>query len=79
MVVWSDVAIAAADGPAVFGIPLDFVLFALTLLGVGMFHHPVLAVALCGLAAIVPYKLAFTGLKTGPVSADCSLTCITSG
>ncbi|MHC2334927.1 SLC13 family permease [Bradyrhizobium sp. USDA 4454] len=43
----------------VFGIPLDFILFALTLLGVAIFHHHTLAVALTGLAAIVAYKLLF--------------------
>ena len=48
------------------GIPLDFILFALTLIGVAVFHHRTLEVALCGLAAIVVYKLAFTGFKTGP-------------
>jgi Na+/H+ antiporter NhaD/arsenite permease-like protein len=65
MVVWPDVAIAAADGSTAFGIPLDFVLFALTLLGVAIFHHHVLAVALSGLATIVMYKLTFTGFSTG--------------
>lgn len=45
----------------VYGIPLDFILFALTLLGVAIFHHHTLAVALTGLAAIVAYKLMFTG------------------
>ncbi|MBR0692962.1 SLC13 family permease [Bradyrhizobium lablabi] len=45
----------------VFGIPLDFILFGLTLLGVALFHHHTLAVALSGLAAIVVYKLLFTG------------------
>ena len=49
-----------------FGIPVDFVLFALTLLGVALFHHSTLQVALTGLAAIVAYKLGFTGFKTGP-------------
>ncbi|HEV7877510.1 citrate transporter [Bradyrhizobium sp.] len=47
------------------GIPLDFILFALTLLGVALFHHHTLPIALGGLAAIVIYKLAFTGFKTG--------------
>ncbi|MGH8665294.1 MAG: hypothetical protein ACREUX_13620, partial [Burkholderiales bacterium] len=56
---------AAADGPALFGIPVDFVLFALTLIGVGVLHHHTLAVALTGLAVITAYKLAFTGFKTG--------------
>jgi hypothetical protein len=51
---------------SIAGIPLEFVLFALTLLGVALFHRQVLAVALTGLAAIVLYKLAFTGFKTGP-------------
>jgi Na+/H+ antiporter NhaD/arsenite permease-like protein len=62
----------AAAGPAspeplyVLGIPADFILFALTLLGVALFHHHTLRVALTGLAAIVAYKLAFTGFKFGP-------------
>ena len=48
-----------------FGIPIDFILFGLTLLGVALFHHYTLRVALTGLAAIVLYKIAFTGFKTG--------------
>ena len=59
----------AADGvvtsPAVFGIPVDFILFAATLLGVALFHHYVLQVALTGLATIATYKILFTGFKTG--------------
>jgi Na+/H+ antiporter NhaD/arsenite permease-like protein len=49
-----------------FGIPVDFMLFALTLLGVALFHRFTLQVALTGLAVIVLYKLAFTGFKAGP-------------
>jgi Na+/H+ antiporter NhaD/arsenite permease-like protein len=49
----------------VFGIPVDFILFALTLLGVALFHHYTLPVALAGLAAIILYKLGFTGFKFG--------------
>jgi Na+/H+ antiporter NhaD/arsenite permease-like protein len=49
----------------VFGIPVDFILFALTLLGVALFHHKTLQVALGGLAAIIVYKLIFTGFKHG--------------
>ena len=49
----------------VFGIPVDFILFALTLLGVALFHHKTLQVALTGLAAIIVYKLIFTGFKHG--------------
>jgi len=47
------------------GIPVDFILFALTLLGVALFHRHTLPVALTGLAAIIVYKLAFTGFKFG--------------
>jgi Na+/H+ antiporter NhaD/arsenite permease-like protein len=47
------------------GIPVDFILFAVTLIGVALFHHKTLEVALTGLAAIVLYKLVFTGFKTG--------------
>ena len=44
---------------AVAGIPVEFILFALTLLGVALFHHHTLAVALTGLVAIAAFKLAF--------------------
>jgi len=54
---------AAAMG---LGVPADFVLFALTLAGVALFHHHTLQVALIGLAVIALYKLGFTGFKTGP-------------
>jgi Na+/H+ antiporter NhaD/arsenite permease-like protein len=47
------------------GIPVDFILFALTLLGVALFHRHTLPVALAGLAAIAVYKVAFTGFKFG--------------
>ena len=48
-----------------FGIPLDFILFALILAGVALFHRHTLGVALAGLAVITLYKLGFTGFKTG--------------
>src|SRR6478672_10236234 len=59
---------AAASGPEpilIAGIAVDFILFALTLLGVALFHHHTLQVALLGLAAVTVYKLAFTGFKEG--------------
>jgi Na+/H+ antiporter NhaD/arsenite permease-like protein len=46
-------------------IPIEFVLFAATLAGVALFHRRTLQVALAGLAAILAYKLAFTGFRTG--------------
>jgi Na+/H+ antiporter NhaD/arsenite permease-like protein len=49
----------------VLGIPVDFILFGLMLLGVALFHHHTLPIALAGLAAITAYKLAFTGFKFG--------------
>jgi Na+/H+ antiporter NhaD/arsenite permease-like protein len=51
----------AGEGPALLGIPVEFILFALTLLGVALLHHHTLAVALAGLAAITLFKLGFTG------------------
>jgi Na+/H+ antiporter NhaD/arsenite permease-like protein len=63
----------AAEPVFVFGIPVDFILFALTLIGVAIFHHKTLQVALAGLAAIVVYKLAFTGFKFGPGLAGLAL------
>lgn len=50
----------------VLGIPVDFILFGLTLLGVALFHRHTLPVAVTGLVVIVGYKLAFTGFKYGP-------------
>jgi len=60
------VAVVIAIACAALGVPVDFVLFALTLAGVALFHHHTLQVALIGLAVIVLYKLGFTGFKTGP-------------
>jgi hypothetical protein len=39
-------------GPLVFHIPVDFILFGLTLLGAAVFHHHTLRVSLIGLGAI---------------------------
>lgn len=50
---------------AVLGIPIEFILFAATLLGVAVFHNHTLLVALTGLAAITAYKLEFTGFHAG--------------
>ena len=55
----------AAQPVYVLGIPVDFILFALTLLGVAIFHHKTLQVALTGLAVVTVYKLLFTGFRQG--------------
>jgi Na+/H+ antiporter NhaD/arsenite permease-like protein len=47
------------------GIPVDFILFGLMLLGMAVFHHHTLPVALAGLAVITIYKLIFGGFKFG--------------
>ncbi|WP_294356240.1 citrate transporter [Propionivibrio sp.] len=55
----------AGESVMVAGIPLDFILFAMTLLGVALFHDNTLTVGLTGLATISIYKLIFTGFKAG--------------
>lgn len=49
-----------------FGIPLEFGLFAATLLGVALLHNHTLYVGLAGLGTISLYKIAVTGFKAGP-------------
>src|SRR5205809_7434459 len=61
----SEISAFVPRAPAVFGIPVDFLLFGLTLLGVAVFHRHTMRVALTGLVTIVIYKIAFTGFKTG--------------
>jgi Na+/H+ antiporter NhaD/arsenite permease-like protein len=55
-----------ATVPALLGVPIDFTLFAAILLGVALFHHHTLRVALIGLAAIIGYKFFVTGFRSGP-------------
>jgi Na+/H+ antiporter NhaD/arsenite permease-like protein len=55
----------SAQSVYLFGVPVDFFLFGLTLLGVAIFHHKTLQVALTGLAAVTVYKLLFTGFRQG--------------
>ncbi len=64
----SNMAFAAVENalPSVASIPIDFILFALTLLGVALFHHYTLQVALAGAVAIALYKIVFTSFKFGP-------------
>lgn len=47
-------------------VPVEFLLFGLTLLGVALLHARTLEVALAGLAAIILYKTAFAGFAAGP-------------
>jgi Na+/H+ antiporter NhaD/arsenite permease-like protein len=52
----------AGDGriPTIFGIRFEFILFALTLAGVAIFHKRTMYVALTGLLFILIFKYAFT-------------------
>jgi len=59
-------AAVPGDLPSVGPVPVDFILFGLTLLGVALFHHHTLKVALTGLVTITLYKLVFTEFKEGP-------------
>jgi Na+/H+ antiporter NhaD/arsenite permease-like protein len=55
-------ALMAADGqmPSIAGIRIEFILFAITLIGVAVFHHKTMYVALTGLAIILILKYGFT-------------------
>jgi Na+/H+ antiporter NhaD/arsenite permease-like protein len=54
-----------AEGPALYGVPVDFMLFGLTLIGVVLFHRKTLQVAVAGLAVVTLYKVRFTGFESG--------------
>lgn len=56
---------AANGGVNIAGIPLEFIVFAATLLGVAVFHHFSLWVALGGFATLSVYKIATVGFTTG--------------
>ena len=59
-------ALAGARDPIdLFGIPVDFILFAATLLCVAVFHRHTLPVAIVGLAAIVANKVLFGTFDSG--------------
>src|SRR5215208_1458993 len=66
-------AVAATSLPTVLGIPIDFILFALTLLGVAVFHNQTFYVALVGLATIAVYKVLFAPFKVGAGLAGLAL------
>src|SRR5215204_5003420 len=61
----STTGVYSAQPVYLFGIPVDFILFGLTLLAVAVFHHKTLEVALSGLVAVTLYKLLFTGFRQG--------------
>ncbi len=56
---------ALPEPPSLGPIPVDFILFALTLIGVALFHHHTLKIAVAGLFVITLYKLAFSPFAQG--------------
>jgi Na+/H+ antiporter NhaD/arsenite permease-like protein len=58
-------ATTLAEPPAIGRIPIDFILFAVTLAGVAVFHHHTLKVALIGLGVITLFKLLFSPFAEG--------------
>jgi Na+/H+ antiporter NhaD/arsenite permease-like protein len=52
--------------PSIAGVPVDFILFALTLAGVALFHQHTLRVAVIGLVSITLYKLLFSNFAGVP-------------
>ena len=58
-------AAMAVERPGIVGVPLDFIGFALVLVGVALLHRHALKVAVGGALAISGYQWLFTGFKTG--------------
>ncbi len=67
LAVLPSVALAAGpvEPPLIGPVPVDFVLFAVLLACVAIFHHHTLRVALIGLAVITVYKVLFSPFATG--------------
>jgi Na+/H+ antiporter NhaD/arsenite permease-like protein len=56
-----------AYSPVMLGpVPLDFIFFALVLLGIATLHNHTLQVAVTGLVVVAIYKVVFTGFPQGP-------------
>src|SRR3954469_5693355 len=53
------------SSPALFGVPIEFFLFGLLLVGVALFHRKALMISIGGLAAILAYEAIFSSFPTG--------------
>ncbi|HEV8255498.1 MAG TPA: citrate transporter, partial [Casimicrobiaceae bacterium] len=53
------------EPPALAGIPVDFILFAATLIGIALFHHHTLPIAVGGLIVISLWKIGFSPFTEG--------------
>jgi Na+/H+ antiporter NhaD/arsenite permease-like protein len=62
LLLFVSITMMGSDGkmPVIAGIRIEFILFALTLIGVAIFHHKTMYVALIGLAVILIYKYVFS-------------------
>lgn len=61
-------ATVAGPQPEIFGVPIEFLLFASVLVGVAMLHTLALQVAVTGLVVITTYKLLFSSFTFAHVS-----------
>ena len=59
-------AVTLPEPPALAGIPVDFILFALTLVGIALLHHHTLPIAVGGLIVISLWKIGFSPFPEGP-------------
>jgi hypothetical protein len=59
------VTIPSTGGPEILGIPIEFGLFAVALLGIAVFHRHTLIISLAGLVAIAVWKLRFGSFAEG--------------
>jgi len=57
------------EPPAIGSIPVDFILFALMLVGVALFHHHTMKVAVTGLLVITIFKVLFSPFAEGAGAA----------
>src|SRR5207249_11628842 len=66
-------AVVAWSGPveprALAGIPVDFILFAVTLVGIALFHHYTLPIAVGGLIVVSLWKIGFSAFTEGEGTA----------
>jgi Na+/H+ antiporter NhaD/arsenite permease-like protein len=58
-------AAAPVEPPALAGIPIDFLLFAATLVGIALFHHQTLPIAVGGLVMVSLWKIGFSPFTEG--------------
>src|SRR5437899_7196311 len=54
------------EPPLIAGVPIDFILFALTLVGIALFHHHTLLIAVGGLLVISTFKIVASPFPEGP-------------